>query len=422
MENGAAIEKWLADTLGLDTAAIGQSSVERVIAAGVSHSGVADAEAYLERLSTSTGEAEWCLEELLVPETWFFRDREPFVLLKKYLQEQWIPAHPGRMLRVLSAPCSTGEEPYSIAMTLLEAGIPPDRARLDAVDVSRKALAAARAAVYGRSSFREPLSDRQDDFFHTTPKGRRLAGAVTGLVRFHRDNLVTPGFLGAEVPYDIIFCRNIFIYLNTAARQRLLANIDRLLFPEGLLFTGHSEVGFLLQQGYKAIRHARAFACRRAEKPAPAASPINLKSRRPSPVTAPMSLPARNPAAAADIPAPIPAEARPPAAGDPLHAEALALADRGRFDEAAELCRQHLREGRPHADVYCLLGLIHEAARQLQEAEACYLKALYLDPGHYESLIQASLLYRRQGNDRKALLYSRRAEAQERRPDGTDRP
>jgi chemotaxis protein methyltransferase WspC len=104
------------------------------------------------------------------------------------------------------------------------------------------------------------------------------------------------------------------------------------------------------------------------------------------------------------------------------HAEALLLADRGRFDEAAALCGRYLQEQPPHADVYCLLGLIHEAAQRSGEAEKCYLKALYLGPDHFETLIHLSLLYRQQGDSRKAALYRRRAEAGERRPDGTVAP
>ena len=122
------------------------------------------------------------------------------------------------------------------------------------------------------------------------------------------------------------------------------------------------------------------------------------------------------------LPEPPAPEPEPPtSAAGSLHAEALALADRGEFDAAAALCRRYLSRERPHADVFCLLGLIHEAARQPGEAERCYRKALYLDPDHYETLIQASLLYGQQGNSEKALLYRRRAEAQERGADGTDR-
>ena len=428
MGPGCTLDRWLSRTLGLDTAALGKSSIERIVAAALKRSGAADTGAYLELLMASAEESERFLEEILVPETWFFRDGEPFVFLRQYVEKEWLPSHPGQPLRILSAPCSTGEEPYSLAMTLLEAGLPAEGFTLVATDISRRALAAARRAVFGRGSFRQPLGENQEALFHPATRGKRLAEAVTRTVRFCRANLVAPDFFAGEAPYDVIFCRNLLIYLTAGARLQLLANLDRLLAPTGLLFTGHAEMGILQQQGFAAVPHARAFACRRAAlavaataapRPRPAAAPLPAALVP----AAPPPLPSvkRKPSAAETTP-PRVEEKRPAAGARALHAQALALADQGRFVEAEAICQQSLRRGRPRAEVYCLLGLIHEAARRHDEAEACYLKALYLDPDHYESLIHLSLLYRQQGNDRKARMYLRRAESQERRPDGTNGP
>jgi chemotaxis protein methyltransferase WspC len=421
MEISAAMEKRFSDTLGLNTAAIGRAGIERIVCAGVKRSGVADAAAYLELLSTSPEEFERCLEELVVPETWFFRDREPFILLKQHLCGQWFPSHPDGTVRILSAPCSSGEEPYSIAMTLLTAGIVPRQFHLDAADISRRALEAARRAVYGKGAFRQPLTDSQEAFFSGTARVRRLDEAVVRIVHFFRENLIDPRFLTGYEPYHIIFCRNVLIYLTEEARRQVVANIYRLLAPDGILFTGHAEVGILLQHGFAAIRHERAFACRRTmESPFPHVKPETVPER-PAVMSAPS--PARRPLPAAAVREEVAAAPEPQfAAVGTLHAEALSLADRGQFDEAAALCRRYLQEQPPHADVYFLLGLIHEAARRSGEAEECYLKALYLGPDHYETLIHLSLLYRQQGDGRKAALYRQRAEAGERRSDGNVGP
>jgi chemotaxis protein methyltransferase WspC len=427
MEICAAVEKRFTDTLGLNTAAIGRAGIERIILEGMKRSGIPDPATYLERLSTSPEEFERCVEELVVPETWFFRDREPFILLKQRLCGQWFPSHPDETVRILSVPCSTGEEPYSIAMTLLESGIAPRQFHLDAADISRRALNAAGRAVYGKGAFRQPLTAAQETFFRETPGGRRVDEAVVRTVHFYRENIVDPRFLVGHEPYHIIFCRNVLIYLTEEARRLVLANIGRLLAPDGILFTGHAEVGILLQQGYTAVRHVRAFACMRTgigdvmpyRVPNPQiCSHDTAWAGRPA--ATPVSPPEKRTFSAAAIrdtvtPIPIPQTA----AVGALHTEALSLADRGLFDEAATLCRQYLQEQQPHADVYCLLGLIHEAARRTGEAEECYLKALYLGPDHYETLIHLSLLYRKQGDDRKAALYRQRAEAGERRSDGT---
>jgi chemotaxis protein methyltransferase WspC len=430
MEICAAVEKQFADTLGFNTAAIGRTGMKRIIRQAMKRAGISDPAAYLELLSGSPEEFERCLEELVVPETWFFRDREPFILLKQSLCGQWFPSHPDETVRLLSVPCSTGEEPYSIAMTLLESGIPPPRFHLDAADISRKALEAAGRAVYGKGAFRQPLTAAQETFFSETSAGRRVDEAVVRTVHFYRENIIDPLFLAGHDPYHIIFCRNVLIYLTEEAKRLALANIGRLLAPDGILFTGHAEMGILLQQGFQAVRHARAFACTRTGDMMPHRVPnpgFQIRSRHakvperpaapPGPHPAKLSPPA---AAVRETVAPIPMPRT--AAGGALHTEALALADRGLFDEAAALCRQYLQEQRPHADVYCLLGLIHEAARRTGEAEACYLKALYLGPDHYETLIHLSLLYRQQGDGRKAALYRQRAEAGERRPNGTIDP
>jgi chemotaxis protein methyltransferase WspC len=311
-------------------------------------------------------------------------------------------------------------------MTLLEAGIPAEGFVLDAAASAAGPGRREKGRLRPRLLQRSPWGNRRPSSSPAS-RGRRLTEAVTRTVRFHRANLIAPDFFAAEAPYDIIFCRNIFIYLTAKARLKLLANIERLLAPEGLLFTGHAEVGILQMEGFDAVRHPRAFACRRKAK---AAAPKTAP--RPRPAAAPLL-----PAAVAPTAPPPPAkrarpaeEAAPPrterkgaaARARALHGEALALADQGRFAEAEALCRQAISRERPHADLYCLMGLIHEAARRPDEAEACYLKALYLDPDHYETLVQVSLLYRQRGNDRKARMYLRRAEALERRPDGTNGP
>ena len=432
MEICAAVEKRFTDTLGFNTAAIGRASIERIVRVGIKRSGVADAAAYLDLLSTFPEEFEYCLEELVVPETWFFRDREPFILLKQHLCRQWFPSHPDETVRILSAPCSTGEEPYSIAMTLLVAGIAPRQFRLDAADISRRALCAADRAEYGKGAFRQPLTAEQEAFFIDTPRVRRVDEAVVRTVHFFRENLIDPRFLAGCEPYDIIFCRNVLIYLTEEARSRVVTNIRRLLAPDGILFTGHAEMGVLLQHGFTAIRHTRAFACRRtSESPTPGDTsfgdrfeicPQKIATVPDRFAVLPALSPEKRPTTAAIREKVVSDGAPQSATVGALHAEALSLADRGLFDEAVAICRRYLQEQRPHPDVYCLLGLIHEAARRSGEAEECYLKALYLGPDHYETLIHLSLLYRQQGDGRKAALYRRRAEAGERRPDGNVHP
>jgi chemotaxis protein methyltransferase WspC len=89
--------------------------------------------------------------------------------------------------------------------------------------------------------------------------------------------------------------------------------------------------------------------------------------------------------------------------------EARRLADQGRIDLALQLCQECAQKSGPAAELYCLMGIIHMAGQDLKSAEDCFLKAIYLDPGNYESLVHISFLYRQKGDQKKAALYMERA-------------
>ncbi len=415
MDDYIAIEKLIADTIGLDADTIGRSFLARAVATQAKRNDISDPAKYFNLLIHSQEKMEALIEDVVIPETWFFRDQEPFAFLRKHLQEHWQPAHAGKTLRILSIPCSTGEEAYSIAITLLDAGYPPDTFNIDAVDISRKALAAARRAVYGKGSFRGDDCDYQKRYFTQTTDGLQLSGMITQPVQFYQDNLLSPSFLSHHPPYPIIFCRNLLIYLNDSARKQVLNLIERLLLPDGILFCGHSEVSFWTQYGYKAVAHPRAFACFRApqktssEKKKPAYPMQRTKSPAPLRQAAPTS---RAIGARQNI---APSAYKTPQA---MLDKARHLADQGEMDKALCLCRAYLEKDPHNPEAYCLLGLISEATERLSQAEEYYQKALYLDPCHYEALVHAGLLFQQNGDRVKAALYKERAERCERTPNG----
>src|SRR5262249_4075648 len=143
-------ERLLKDTIGLDTEAIGASALARAVQERQAACRLRDPLAYWDYARSSDDERQQLVEAVVVPETWVFRDRGAFGALEQMVQDEWRGAR-GRVLRVLSVPCSSGEEPYSIAMALTEAGLAPEQFHIDAVDVSARALARARRAVYGRN-------------------------------------------------------------------------------------------------------------------------------------------------------------------------------------------------------------------------------------------------------------------------------
>ena len=131
-----AIEALLRQKIGLDANSIGSRTIARAVEQRQIACGLPDRAAYLRHLQTVARELEELIETVVVPETWFFRDTEPFVYLNQYVRSEWLKAN-FSILRVLSVPCSTGEEPYSIAMTLLDSGLNPTQFCIDAVDVHK---------------------------------------------------------------------------------------------------------------------------------------------------------------------------------------------------------------------------------------------------------------------------------------------
>jgi chemotaxis protein methyltransferase WspC len=250
----------LKQSIGLDVDSIGLSAIERAVQERQSAFNAFDRTAYWQRLRASDAELQALIEAVVVPETWFFRDREAFTTVARIAHEQWLRGPPTSVLRLLSLPSSTGEEPYSMAMALLDAGIPADRFRIDAVDVSARALAYAEQATYGKNSFRGRDLAFRDRHFEPDARGQRLKDAVRRQVRFQQGNILAQEFLPGTETYDAIFCRNLLIYFDRTTQDRAIHVLQRLLKANGTLFVAPSETGVLLNHDFASARVPLAFA------------------------------------------------------------------------------------------------------------------------------------------------------------------
>jgi chemotaxis protein methyltransferase WspC len=400
----ADIEKLLKKTIGLDAASIGSSAVQRAIRTRVSACGSKDLHAYWEHLRVSESELQELVEAVVVPETWFFRDREAFGALVRIVSEGNLA---GRGLRVLSLPCSTGEEPYSIAMALLDAGVPAGRFVIDAVDISERAVAYARRGIYGKNSFRGNDFAFRDRYFTQTEYGYQVAETVRRHVDFTRGNLFDANLLPSVELYDVIFCRNVLIYFDSPDQDRAVDLLSGLLTAQGVLFVGPSETNLLLRRDFVSTRLPLAFAFRKGGtlvtcEPAKA-RPAKRSHKAPRPV-APRPQPARELSGALPVQAPpslVPEQ-------DPGIDDIRRIADQGELAEAARRCEEYLRSGKPSAEAWHLLGLIRDAAGNPSEAADYYRKTLYLDPNHHEALVHLALLLEKQGNMSAAKVLNDR--------------
>jgi chemotaxis protein methyltransferase WspC len=417
----AAIENLLQASMGLKVASIGSAAIARAVQERQAICSLTDLQAYCELLRVSATELQELIEGVVVPETWFFRDPPAFTELARVCREEWLPAHPEGVLSLLSLPCSTGEEPYSMAMALLDASIPVSRFRIDAMDISARNLAQAINAVYGRNSFRGHELGFRTRHFDVAAGGHHVRENVRRHVRFQRGNLLAADVLPGAAIYDVIFCRNLLIYFDRPAQDRALEVLNRLLQAEGLLFLAAAETSLPASHGLVSTNAPLAFAFRKAGVPSPGLKPATprqvkpLASHRraarvgptlPVPSAAPPTSPGRS-SAAPDA----------PRSAEPLVdlAETALLADQGHFVEAATRCAEHLRLCGPSAPAYALMGLVREAMGLDAEAAAFYRKALYLDPNHYDTQIHLALLMEKQGDVAAAQVLRNRARRLERK-------
>jgi chemotaxis protein methyltransferase CheR len=172
--------------------------------------------------------------------TYFFREAHHFPTLTDHLQKMY----KGETLTVWSAACSTGEEPYSIAMAVIEAfGTDDPPVRIIASDLDTHALAAAEAGVYPMEKLESMTAARLKRFFLKGAGEQaglaRIRPQVQRLIEFRQINLHDRWDI--EGPLAAIFCRNVMIYFNKETQARILQRFVPLLKPDGLLFAGHSE-------------------------------------------------------------------------------------------------------------------------------------------------------------------------------------
>ena len=197
-------------------------------------------ESYLDYLDEHEGEIVGLLDSVSTNVTSFFREEHHFDLIADKLEEWYAGGQ--RRFRFWSAACSSGEEPYSLAMIIKEALPYPDvDARILGTDISTEILGRSRDACYDPQRLTPVPIDLRNRWFTEQTDGRWLAKkALRDMVVFRRMNLSAPPF-PMKGPLDAVFCRNVMIYFDDAVRTRLLDEAHRLLKPGGLLFVGHAE-------------------------------------------------------------------------------------------------------------------------------------------------------------------------------------
>ncbi len=387
-------------------------------------------ERYLERLGSSSSQQEWktLAERLTVGETYFLR--HPTQL--ETLVDQVLPAflRQSPQVRVLCAGCSTGEEPYSVAlMARQSARVDASRLRILGIDVNPRAIAQARRACYSPWSLRAVPLALREQWFQRTPAGFALQPKVRDQVIFEERNLLeeAPAFWAPGSFHAILF-RNVVLYFPPEVMRKIIARMAQSLVPGGYLFLGPSETLRGISEDFELLRSGDAFYYRLRQPALPATVALSA----PSAVL-------RTPPASSLTPPPVapPKEAAPPDGLEGVlrlleeerYTEAWALLESlpqamqprglllravlhlhaGRLDEAERMGRQLTSSGGAEAAAHYLLGLCLEQAGDEVGARNRYNAAVRSDPTFALGHLRAGTLARRAGDVGAARVALRMA-------------
>jgi chemotaxis protein methyltransferase CheR len=192
----------------------------------------------------SSDELEQLIDEITTNETYFFRERRQLrALFDEILPEAMLVRRERTTpISIWSAGCSSGEEPYSIVILALEAGMQPGvDLRVYGSDISRRMLSRARTGCYRESAFRETEPELRDRYFEEAGGRWRISDTVKKHVDFIHLNLLDGSKLALLGPMHVILCRNVVIYFDAESKRRVIEHFEQKLRPGGHLLLGHSE-------------------------------------------------------------------------------------------------------------------------------------------------------------------------------------
>jgi len=428
------IKNLLHKIIGLHVDTIGESSIDRAISHRMHVTMCSHSSSYYKLIKSDKLELDELIEEVVVPETWFFRNVTPFEMLrdnalkihayvvrssksKKYNKKEHAS------LKILSVPCSSGEEPYSIAMMLSEAGLKNNNFIIDAVDISKQALKKSRRAIYGKHSFREKGMDYQNKYFNPVKTGFQLLPSIRDRVSFRQGNIVTDPISLTDRHYDIIFCRNLLIYFDRETQIRVLDKLSVMLKYGGLLFVGHAESGQIDKNNFTKIRVAKAFAFRKKMTSKfidlsiqSGGQPVNklkdIYDQLVEVTKKDVELSKR-----INSPKYKRIESRNKNTDNNFYDKINTLIDKEKLDDALQLCKEFLKKQPENSEVYYYLGVINTLFDNAYEAEKALKKSIYLSPDHHKALALSAVLAEKRGDENSAQSLRRREQkARKRNP------
>jgi chemotaxis protein methyltransferase CheR len=380
----------LSDVAGLVFDDTRRESMAYSIAERLRETGARDVTSYLARLEDA-GERQRLVDEVTIQETHFFRNPPQVRALRQYVLPELLrhAEKNGRRLRIWSAGCSTGEEPYSIAMLIRELLPSTDGwdVKVLATDVSQRALDAARSARYGARAVINASPEELARFFVAgEDHSYEVRPEIRELVEFRHHNLVTePVPFPSNERIDLVLCRNVTIYFSRDTTRELMKRLHTCLRDGGYLFLGHSETLWQVSEDFRLVSlgsgESAAFVYRRLDVATSERRTV-LPDRRtgedPKPVER-RARPRRSEKAEKPAAEPTP-EVVPPPSADDLVARARSALAKGRYDDAASLADEAVTLEPLRGEAFYLRGLALVDLGADERALVELRKAVYLEP------------------------------------------
>jgi len=228
--------------------------VEKKLAVRLQERNLNGYEDYLSHLKFSRNgdELTKLFDAITTNETYFFREPQQLAVFVDTVVPQVLDQKKAKDIRIWSAACSTGEEAYTLVMMLQEKRI-CSRIEVFASDISNEALEAARKAVYGSYSMRNVPEPFLKKYFRNNGWTHDLDPTLKSTVKFMNINLIDPGKIRSVQDVDVIFCRNVLIYFDDKAKQKVVSMLYDSLRPGGFLFIGSSESLHSVTRAFKPV-------------------------------------------------------------------------------------------------------------------------------------------------------------------------
>lgn len=407
------VESFLKDELGLSLDTLGRERTLQKISQLISSAGFRNGAAFLNAASQDRELWQKLLDTVTVPESWFFRDISPFVCLQEWATKVRTE-FPERKLRLLSVPCAAGEEVYSIAVSLRDAGLESDMFEVHGVDVNPRLIAKAADGQYGDHAFRGVDLTQYERYFvqSTSDAQRQVTPSILESVTLHVGNLFDLDKLFSDTKFDGIFCRNLLIYFGPESQVRALGTLLDRLSEDGVLFLGHAEASHLVLDRLASCGGEGSFAFRRRNPSNSSHHPEpNIPEVKATRITKGQASRGRQGVSAA-----VPKLDKTgfahshPRVKDNVLDELRQLADGGKIATAVQQCEMLLQSSWEDARVLFLCGVVNEASGDHSTACSLYRRALEVDPSYQEVMLHLAATLDAQGHRDEAAALKQKAQ------------